>query len=741
MRYPNELPSQQVSRTNVLLCLLLCLIGFAIVPLTSVSQRRQTTQSIEAEDLITSARASVGQVTRQDMSGFGRGWSRNAQLFWAPPLPADKPIRSWPSLTLSFNTSAAGTYELILHYTTAPDFAMFRVSVDRQQAVEIDAYSANVSLQSRSLGQQTLSAGNHVLMISLYGKARASRGFAVGLDRLELQPVSTATPSENVIPDRRESQRSRTGGPQIPLAAQLNFALVSSLTQKWTEKGGTERPLDRGDLTAHLVWQSAAGNQLAWRWQVARQPFSTPLSLTPDGLVAQKEISASTFAIDFGSFPPLDAVKGSGPSRQSPLDLYIRLVGVSGGQPVGASNVVVARYRAGSNKSDEITKKAFEGAEEAKKKAELLKKAYSVEVVAFKPAMFSDPNKWGCVYIIKNNSTFAAAYPPGEHCGKSYKGQSYQAKSPWDYITGWSKALEIASDFYEDAKKWTAKQFAEALPCEALGKAGAACEQYATELAGVAINVGLAAVGVPPTLPNLNELAKGQAVDAGVAFTCTTIENQGGKCSPKLRDALKKAYGAGLDKLEQNLDRVNKEPGCGNEKEAHEHGREPLPCFGKIAGVEFRAADGAVYQPPMVTVRITRNNFPVAEHTDLVLRTTVWLKNRFPGGTIETYYQPVPPTDLAGELFVPGSLTLAPLAVGQSVNLILPMGGIKQYTFSSTQGGYAVHNGWCALYNGGTATVLGSIKCRTAEGAEASCGVSGERTVQMPKDGHCSVGG
>ena len=509
MRYANELPSQQVSRTNVLLCLLLCLIGFAIVPLTSVSQRRQTTQSIEAEDLITSARASSGQVTRQDMSGFGRGWSRNAQLFWAPPLPADKPIRSWPSLTLSFNTSAAGTYELILHYTTAPDFAMFRVSVDRQQAVEIDAYSANVSPQSRSLGQQTLSAGNHMLMVSLYGKARASRGFAVGLDRLELQPVSTATPSENVIPDRRESQRSRTGGPQIPLAAQLNFALVSSLTQKWTEKGGTERPLDRGDLTAHLVWQSAAGNQLAWRWQVARQPFSTPLSLTPDGLVAQKEISASTFAIDFGSFPPLDAVKGSGPSRQSPLDLYIRLVGVSGGQPVGASNVVVARYRAGSNKSDEITKKAFEAAEEAKKKAELLKKAYSVDVVAFKPAMFSDPNKWGCVYIIKNNSTFAAAYPPGEYCGKSYKGQSYQAKSPWDYITGWSKALEIASDFYEDAKKWTAKQFAEALPCESLGKAGAACEQYATELAGVAINVGLAAVGVPPTLPNLNELAKG----------------------------------------------------------------------------------------------------------------------------------------------------------------------------------------------------------------------------------------
>ena len=331
-------------------------------------------------------------------------------------------------------------------------------------------------------------------------------------------------------------------------------------------------------------------------------------------------------------------------------------------------------------------------------------------------------------------------YGPGEHCGASYKGQGHTL-TPWDYITGWAKAYEIVTQFYDEAKAWTAAQFANTLPCDMLGKAAAECKKYGEQLAGAAINVGLVAAGVPPTLPDLNAAAKGKAVDVGVDFTCASIESSGGKCSPELRAALAKVYATGLDKLQSQLDQTTKEPGCGNATIAHEHGREPLPCFGDYSGVEFRPADGAVYQPPMVTARVTRTarGLPELERSGYELRAELALRNTFEG-QIESYYDPVPPTDLSGELFVPATVTLPSLGMGQSATVMLQMGGIQQYTFSSTKGGYAKHNGWCALYNGATGSVTVAATCRAPNGAPVSCASPARRTIQIPKDYKCTVG-
>ena len=197
------------------------------------------------------------------------------------------------------------------------------------------------------------------------------------------------------------------------------------------------------------------------------------------------------------------------------------------------------------------------------------------------------------------------------------------------------------TQFYDEAKAWTAAQFANTLPCDMLGKAAAECKKYGEQLAGAAINVGLVAAGVPPTLPDLNAAAKGKAVDVGVDFTCASIESSGGKCSPELRAALAKVYATGLDKLQSQLDQTTKEPGCGNATIAHEHGREPLPCFGDYSGVEFRPADGAVYQPPMVTARVTRTarGLPELERSGYDLRAELTLRNTFEG-QIESVLRP-----------------------------------------------------------------------------------------------------
>jgi hypothetical protein len=720
----------------------ICCVAACLV--LGMAQGRQAVISIELENLVNAAKASGGPIVRQEMQGFGQGWS-GAQLFWRAPAPADAPIRNWPHLSVSFAAQAADGYEAILHYTSAPDFGQFRVFLDGQAVADIDGYGPAVAPQARGLGPLKPGPSQHELVVTVFGKAGGSKGFSVGLDRIELRPAtSTTTLSRGtpqvLTPGGGTQSVRQPGGP--PPAAQLYFAAVSSITQKWTEKSGTERTFDRPNLTAHLVWESPLMDKRAWRWQVALQPFTTATS--PDGFVAEGEVSTRTFTIDLATLPPFN-----GRMAQA-IDVYIRLVATDGGQsPSGASNVVVAHYVAGSDQSAEIARDAFKRDHDRKvldATLDALRTLYTVEVLSFTPAMFADPNRWGCVVINKNPYATSIAHPlvgygPGEHCPAPYRGQGHTL-TPWDYITGWAKAYEIVTNFYDEAKAWTAEQFANTLPCDMLGKAASECKKYGEQLAGAAINAGLVAAGVPPSLPDLNEVAKGKAVDAGVSFTCASIESNGGKCSPELKTALTKAYGAGLDKLEKQLDRTTKEPGCGSVAAAHENGREPLPCFGDYQDVEFKPADGAVYQPPMVTVRVTRTarGLPELERSEYELRADLVLQNKFPGGQIESYYKPVPPTDLSGELFAPGRLTLPALTMGQSATVTLPMGGIKQYTFSSTSGGYAVHNGWCALYNGATGSVTVAATCRNSNGAAVSCASPGKKAVQTPKDYKCTVG-
>ena len=700
---------------------------------------------------MSAARASGGPVSRQEMRDFGQGWSGNAQLFWSAPSPTDKPIRNWPHLSLPFDAPAADTYEVILHCTAAPDFATFRVFIDGQPGADVDGYAPSVTPQERSLGQHKLAAGRHELVVTVFAKAGASGGFSVGLDRIELRPL-TATPSvtRGITPAPDVTRGSRSGGQtrppkQVSIAAgaELNFGAYSDITIKWTLKGGTENTFDADGLFAHLVWESTAADKVAWRWQVSTQPFSE-LTLSPPGLLAQQDVSEAAFTIDLGSFPPLNAVKSARAdravalSRQGDVDLYIRLIAVDGGRPVVASNAVVAHYRPGSNKSFEIMHRWAE--EEARRKAEqerldALYRIYEIEILEFKPAVFPDPNRWGCVEIIKNPYVnkplqLVSFYGPGEHCGKSYTGEGHKLTS-LDYVTGWVKAYDIISGSYDNVKAWTAKQFAKRLPCEKLGKAGAECEKYASQLAGVAINAGLAVAGVPPSMPNLNEVAKGHAVNAAVDLSCLQIESNGGKCTPELRSALQKAYKKGLDKLAHDLNRTTKEPACGDKKTAHDNGREPLPCFGDYPGIEFRPAKGAVWEPPQVRVRVHRTSVGPAQTTvgrELVVSMSV--KNTF-AGTIETYSRPVPPTNLEAELFVPARVSFSPPAVGHAVDLTLSFGGMKQYEFSTTDGGYAKHDGRLALYNGGLATLTAWITCRGANWSR-DCAKSVEWKQRLP---------
>ena len=145
--------------------------------------------AIEAESLLSSAQTSAGAPApiRQDMAGFGSGWGGNAQLFWRPPAPVDTPIRNWPNIKLYARVEAAGRYSISLVYTQAPDFGNARVFVKGQPRGDTTGHAASVRTARMDLGEVDLDAGNFELLLTVFGKAPESTGFAIGLDRIELR--------------------------------------------------------------------------------------------------------------------------------------------------------------------------------------------------------------------------------------------------------------------------------------------------------------------------------------------------------------------------------------------------------------------------------------------------------------------------------------------------------------------------------------------------------------------------
>jgi hypothetical protein len=141
----------------------------------------------EGEVLLDTAQASDGQFFRQEMAGFGSGWSGNAQLFWGASQPGAQ-------LRLSPILPAAGPYEVKLFLTVAPDFGIAGISLGEQGTVSFDGYNNGVALREVTLGQLQLPAGLQELQLQVTGKSDLSTGYFMGIDRVEFHPVGVAAP-------------------------------------------------------------------------------------------------------------------------------------------------------------------------------------------------------------------------------------------------------------------------------------------------------------------------------------------------------------------------------------------------------------------------------------------------------------------------------------------------------------------------------------------------------------------
>ena len=145
---------------------------------------------IQGEALLSRAQVKSGAIGVKDMHGYGPQWSGGAQLLWRPQPPVDKPARDWPSLQLPLEAPRAGTYEVTLFLTGAPDYGRVRVLLRGKEVGDYAGYAPGVSLRSFSLGRLKLQGGANPLTLVVFGKEDAASNYFVGLDRILLQPAT-----------------------------------------------------------------------------------------------------------------------------------------------------------------------------------------------------------------------------------------------------------------------------------------------------------------------------------------------------------------------------------------------------------------------------------------------------------------------------------------------------------------------------------------------------------------------
>jgi hypothetical protein len=443
----------------------------------------------------------------------------------------------------------------------------------------------------------------------------------------------------------------------------------------------------------------------------------------------------------------------------SPRKFYIRIFPVVEGKPVGpASNVVIAHYFPGP---DPVAQKMNEGihdamkevAEREKRLAEMKEaaKVYQVSILGFQPMIFEDPNRWGCVYVISNPYAAQVGFHPlggfaagKEYCGAPYKGQGYQADDLWDVVSGWAKAYDILADFYDDAKSTIAAKLAQWAPCEELGKKlGGTCEDFVHEVSSGAMSAGLAAAGLPPTLPNLSELkglAEAKVVEVAVDYTCKEFETQGGYCTPEMKAKLNEVYQQGIDKIQLGIVTVAKEPGCGDEKTAKEHGRHALPCFTKYPGADARPATGAVTEPATVTIRVTRvKPNPSFAMPACRLSADLSLTKHWDGGNL--YGIDYKPAVLQGNPFLQPETDIPPLALGKSMEVTLVFSRYQPFAVPGHYNATMWWDDWLRLYRGGKGPLSAGVRtavpvpgAKLFDGTEVAlaCADNATGTVQIP---------
>ncbi|MGA2624243.1 MAG: glycoside hydrolase family 172 protein [Bacteroidota bacterium] len=143
---------------------------------------------IEGKTMIDSARHSPGVLELQK----GYDWTGDGQIFFMP-------AGEQPLLELQFKVEKEDYRGLILRFTYADDYGIYRIFLDGeiagqppdymagQKMRDFDFYSKDLAVKEIYLGSFKLSAGKHTIRLECIGKNSLSKGNYLGFDSVRLR--------------------------------------------------------------------------------------------------------------------------------------------------------------------------------------------------------------------------------------------------------------------------------------------------------------------------------------------------------------------------------------------------------------------------------------------------------------------------------------------------------------------------------------------------------------------------
>ncbi|MCB2178728.1 LysM peptidoglycan-binding domain-containing protein [bacterium] len=523
---------------------------------------------------------------------------------------------------------------------------------------------------------------------------------------------------------------------------------------------------DEEDRAREFRWSSNAAGATGGIYQVATQPFPDDYDLNPPGLLLSGDagavvdgntVTGSAFFLDFGelaaamtggtSVPALSAqpageydwllplLQPTGPSFQwmtednaEPM-FYVRVVPMAGNQPAaGASNPVTVVYQPAGEQENILV--------EVPVPPEL----YDIEIVDFTP-IIPQSMQYGCVYItdidyavfMTNITDFVMGTIQGEDLYEMYK-SAYENHTPicpepykgvgepaWyeSFLDFLSSASAWLSELYSDIKAGVIDIVATALDALPIID----CDDSCRYLLEKGLDAGMLALGIPPELPNLEQLT-----DQGLDYLVEIAAEEMGvtcdeECKQIIRDGIKEMAS---QVTQQKLDLL-----CGDEAWAHDHAIEPM-CFPE--GITVEVAPESMTQPPVTTVRITRRMEPAEVDVDLSqysflltfptvtdlgegIRVQVNTGFYEGGYSVQSFSEYLPlDGPVSGMVFRSAEGSIPAMQPGESMELTLVQEPAKYWLpghedLIAQEGGFVRYDDFWLLYYQGNLTIHAEIVC------------------------------
>ena len=310
---------------------------------------------------------------------------------------------------------------------------------------------------------------------------------------------------------------------------------------------------------------------------------------------------------------------------------------------------------------------------------------YDVKIVEFNEIHVPDGAYTNCVKVKKNpfypsiSPVWGNAPPGSVVCPKPYQGAGSSAledignfiKDAINYI---SKVYDELSDFVTElAAKLNPFCIQAEFVATAVGSGSEEVDKVCYMVASIAVTAAKMYVGIPPSLPNFEQL-KTMGKDYLVELAADELEANNIPCPDECKKLIAKGVDYSLDQVSNSF----KSPACVGEAEAHNNGFEPL-CPPK--GVEVEPDPKGQPAPPTVVIEVTRRllttapNIPQPTSCYATISGTV-TNNSYAGeshsfsfGQANFNWQG---TELKGGLLA-GGAPIPSLALGQSVKIPLKL--------------------------------------------------------------------